>query len=87
MCVCVGGGGFISLISLKKVAEFHYIGPVFQANGHIDADGTHRRKAGWTKWRQIGGVLCDRRVTIKLKGKFFKTVVRPEVLYWSVLGN
>ena len=33
------------------------------------------------KWRATSGVLCDRRIPLKLKGKFYKTTVRPTMLY------
>ena len=35
------------------------------------------------KWRSLSGVLCDRHVPIKLKGKVYKTAVRPAMLYGS----
>jgi hypothetical protein len=37
--------------------------------------------AGWLKWRQPSGVLCDKRVPQKLKGKFYRTAIRPTMLY------
>lgn len=27
------------------------------------------------------GILCDRKVLLKLKGKFYRTMVRPAILY------
>ena len=38
---------------------------------------------GWQKWKAASGVLCDKRVPIGLKGKVYRTVVRPAVLYGS----
>lgn len=34
-----------------------------------------------TKWRWAREVLCDNRVSIKLKDTFYKTVARSAVLY------
>ena len=44
-----------------------YLGSMLQKDGDIDEDVSHRIKAGWMKWRQASGVLCDRRVPQKLK--------------------
>ena len=33
------------------------------------------------KWHQASGVLCDKRVPQKLKGMFYRTVIRPVMLY------
>ena len=60
---------------------FKYLGSVFQSDGGIDRDIEHRIQAGWQKWRCASGVLCDKKVPLKLKGKFYKTVVRPALLY------
>jgi len=42
----------------------------------------------WLKWRSASGVLCDKKVPFKLKGKFYRTTVRPAILYgtecWAV---
>ena len=40
-----------------------------------------RTSAAWGNWKRCSGVLCDRRVPVKLKGKVYKTVVRPALLY------
>ncbi|KAI5606440.1 hypothetical protein C0J50_1939, partial [Silurus asotus] len=41
-----------------------------------------REQAGWSGWRRvIAGVICDRRVSVRVKGKVYRTVVRPEMLY------
>jgi hypothetical protein len=40
---------------------------MLQKDGDIDEDVNHRIKAGWMKWRQASGILCDKRVPQKLK--------------------
>ncbi|XP_071698697.1 uncharacterized protein [Rutidosis leptorrhynchoides] len=51
--------------------------------GRIDEDVSHRIKVGWMKWRAATGVLCDKKVPLKLKGKFYKVEIRPAMLYGS----
>jgi hypothetical protein len=66
---------------VPKKDTFRYLGSILQKDGDIDEDISHRIKAGWLKWRQASGVLCDPRVPLKLKGKFLRTVIRPAILY------
>ncbi|KAJ4774896.1 Craniofacial development protein 2 [Rhynchospora pubera] len=60
---------------------FRYLGSMLQSDGEIDEDVSHRIRAGWVKWRQASGVLCDKKVPQKLKGKFYRTAIRPVMLY------
>ena len=66
---------------VPKKDTFRYLGSMLQKDGDIDEDLSHRIKAGWLKWRQASGVLCDPRVPLKLKGKFYRTAIRPAMLY------
>lgn len=34
-------------------------------------------KTGWSGWRKVSGVLCDKRMSTRMKGEVYKTVVRP----------
>ena len=54
---------------------------MLQRDGDIDEDVSHRIKAGWMKWRQASGVLCDKRVPQKIKGEFYRTTIRFAMLY------
>jgi hypothetical protein len=66
---------------VPKKDTFHYLGSMLQKNGDIDEDVSHRIKADWLKWRQASDVLCDSRVPLKLKDKFYRTAIRPVMLY------
>ena len=74
-----------------KRDKFKYLGSVIQSNGEIDEDVSHRIGAGWMKWKLASGVLCDKKVPPKLKGKFYRVVVRPALLYgaecWPVKNS
>ena len=76
-------GGTVKLqgAEIKKVEDFKYLGSTVQSNGECGKEVKKRVQAGWTGWRKVSGVLCDRRVPAKLKGKVYKTVVRPAMLY------
>ncbi|KAL6522376.1 hypothetical protein OROMI_031648 [Orobanche minor] len=67
---------------------FRYLGSIIQKDGEIDGDVAHRIKAGWLKWKSATGVLCDPDMPHRLKGKFYRTAIRPTLLYgtecWAV---
>jgi hypothetical protein len=66
---------------IPKKDIFRYLGSMLQKNGDIDDDVSHRIKVSWLKWRQVSTVLCDPRVSLKLKGKFYRTAIRSVMLY------
>ncbi|GKD81108.1 retrovirus-related pol polyprotein LINE-1 [Tanacetum coccineum] len=70
---------------LQPTESFRYLGSVMHKAGRIDEDVTHRIKTGWVKWWAASGVLCERRIPLKLKGKFFRTnyAVTPLFLQYS----
>jgi hypothetical protein len=66
---------------VSRKDTFRYLGSMLQRDGDIDVDVSHRIKAGWMKWRQASGILYDKRVPQKLKDKFYRTTIRPAMLY------
>jgi hypothetical protein len=66
---------------VPKKDTFRYLGSMLQKDGDIDEDLSHRIKVDWLKWHQASGVLCDPRVPLKLKGKFYRTAIRLAMLY------
>ena len=50
-------------------------------DGSCEEEVRRRMQAGWQSWRRVSGVLCDRKLSARLKGKIYKCAVRPAVLY------
>jgi len=72
---------------IPQVTWFKYLGSIVQNDGEIEADISHRIQTGWLKWRSASDVLCDKKVPLKLKGKFYRTAVRPALLMVRSVGR
>ena len=74
--------------NVERVNTFKYLGATLAENGDLDAEMTHRIQTGWQNWKRVSGILCDRRISLRVKGKVYKTVVRPAMMYdaetWAV---
>ena len=66
---------------LESVTHFKYLGTSMEEEGGKETEITKRVGTGWINWKKCSGVLCDRRMPVKLKGKVYKTVIRPAMLY------
>ena len=66
---------------LQRVHHFKYLGSSVEETGGMATEITQTVSAAWINWKRCSGVLCDRRMPVKLKGKVYKTVVRPAMLY------
>ncbi|VFR02509.1 unnamed protein product [Cuscuta campestris] len=53
---------------VPKVDMFRYLGSVIQADGELDGDVGHRVGVAWAKWRLASGVLCDPKISPRMKG-------------------
>ncbi|XP_026398640.1 uncharacterized protein LOC113294466 [Papaver somniferum] len=67
--------------SVLRKYSFRYLGSMLQSDGGIEEDISHRAKSAWGKWRLASGFLSDRKVPLKLKGNFYKSAIRPSMLY------
>ncbi|KAK3523754.1 hypothetical protein QTP70_009236 [Hemibagrus guttatus] len=66
---------------VKKVQEFKYLESTVQSNGECGKEVKKRVQAGWNGWRKVWGVLRDRKISARIKGKVYRTVVRAAMLY------
>ena len=73
--------------NLERLNTFKYIGATLADNGDLDAEMTHIQ-SGWKNLKRVSDILCDRGIRLRVKGKVYKTVVRPAMVYsaetWGV---
>ena len=68
---------------IQTVKVFKNLGSMFAAEGGSETDVNNRVKVAWAKWREVSGVVCDKKMPIKLKDKIYKTIVKPAMIYGS----
>ena len=48
-----------------------------QESGTCEREIKTRVQAGWNGQRKVSGVICDKRLPARVKGKVYSSVVRP----------
>ena len=66
---------------MLKRKSFQYFGLIIPKNGEIEREW-------WTKQRSESSGVCDCRMPIKLKGKFYKIAIEPIMFHdtecWAI---
>nr|GEX50182.1 hypothetical protein [Tanacetum cinerariifolium] len=70
-------------LRVKPKESFRCLGSMMHKSRRIENDVTHRIQVGWLKWRVATGILCDKKVPLKLKGKFYRVAIRLAIMYGS----
>jgi len=68
-------------VSLPQTTSFKYLGTTIHQDGGCKKEVELRISKAWNRWRELSGVLCDKKVPSKLKILIYKTVIRPALLY------
>ena len=84
--LCINGGNDDETVKMEntkvpRVKEFKYLGSTVQESGSCEREVKKRVQAGWNGWRKVSGVICDRRLSTRVKGKVYSSVVRPAMVY------
>ncbi|XP_047498495.1 uncharacterized protein LOC125045333 [Penaeus chinensis] len=67
----------IKVGEVKCVRSFKYLGSDITSSRDRDVELNNRIQSAWANWRRTSGVLYNK----KLKGRLYKRVVRPGVMY------
>ena len=68
---------------VKRAKNFKYLTLTVSNDGRCEQEVRRRIQARWMSWRKVSGILCDRKLSAKVNGKMYKSVVRPTILYGS----
>ena len=68
--------------SLRQVNKFKYLGCTISEEGRSEEALRARVSAAWAKWRDLSGVISDKKMSRKLKIKLYMTLIKPEC--WTV---
>jgi hypothetical protein len=68
-------------INIKRTRTFKYLGSVVEEQAGMENEVTLSIQCGWINWSKASGVLCDNKVPVVLKGKVYKSFVRPALTY------
>ena len=84
--LCINGENDNETVKMEdtkvpRVKEFKYLGSTVQENGGCEREVKKRVQAGWNGWRKVSGVICDKRLPARVKGKVYSSVVRPAMVY------
>ena len=82
----------VSQLKFKLTSLDKSVGSIIRQDGEIDDDVNHRKsKLDECKWRKASRILYEKKTPHKVKGKFYRTTIKPVVLYinecWAMMGQ
>ena len=84
--LCINGENYEETVKMEdakmpRVKKFKYLGSTVQESGSFEREVKVRVQAGGNRWRRVSGVICDKRLSARVKGKVYSSVVRPAMVY------
>ena len=83
---CINGGNDDKTVKMEdakvpRLKEFKHLRSTMQEKGGCEREVKKRVQAGWNGWKRVSGVICDKRLPARVKGKVYSSVVRPAMVY------
>ena len=69
------------MVNMPTVQSFKYLGSTIDRRGGAGKDMESRVAMAWSKWRELSGAICDKKVPTKMKLLIYQTVIRRTLLY------
>ncbi len=69
------------IVILPTVQSFKYLGSTINRRGGASKGEDNRVTKAWSKWRELSGVICYKKIPTKWKLLIYQTVIRPTLLY------
>ena len=84
--LCINGGNDDKTVKMEdtkvpRVKEFKYLGSTVQESGGCERQVKKRVQAEWNGWRRVSEVICNKRLSARVKGKVYSSVIRPAMVY------
>ncbi|XP_076044683.1 uncharacterized protein LOC143027299 [Oratosquilla oratoria] len=68
------GDLFMQDHKLPQVEAFKYLGSYVAKDGDLEKEIDYKIKLVWNNWRRVSGVLCDKKISARVKGKVFSHI-------------
>ena len=67
--------------NIEIVDKFAYLGDVLSAEGGAQEAVRLRIRSGWMKFKEVSSVLCNKYMSLKIRGVLYKSYARSALTY------
>ena len=61
--------------------NFKYLGSTVSSDRRCEEEVRRMIQAGWMSRKKVSMVVCDKKLSAKVKGKMYQSVIKPAMLY------
>ena len=70
---------------VEEVESFCYLGSIVDREGGVERAVRARVATAWSKWREIAGLLGNKRIPLKNRAHIYSACIRSVLLYGAEL--